>query len=161
MLTHFALHNTCHVLPSLALFCSLYCTVISINGLWLQKHYGLTLCSLFYGTAVLYTGQEERLKQRYVHSRYSEILVNDHNMQPLFVCLEANGRMRCHAVWACSALQHIKAMFLSPGVFEMNQIPCAMKTPHQFHNRIRTLRNVLNPRENCNKSGSTPNVCRQ
>lgn len=44
---------------------------------FVQEHYGLTVCSLFYGKAVIYTGQEERLKQRYVHVRQHGILVNN------------------------------------------------------------------------------------
>eukprot|EP00066_Takifugu_rubripes_P022978 XP_011612244.1 PREDICTED: ubiquitin-like modifier-activating enzyme 1 [Takifugu rubripes] len=31
--------------------------------LYIKEHYGLTLCGLFYGPSVVYTGQEERLKQ--------------------------------------------------------------------------------------------------
>lgn len=64
---------------------------------FLQEHYNLTVCGLFYGSAVLYNGHEERLKQRYVHSgpRYSDVLANSRNLQQLLVCLDANGRMRC------------------------------------------------------------------
>ena len=59
----------------------------------MQNEYDLTISLLLYGNAILYMGQEERLKQRYVQSmqRYNVIL---HNVASR-VCLEANGRMRC------------------------------------------------------------------
>lgn len=33
---------------------------------FVQENYGLTICTLFYGPAIVYNGQEERHKQRYV-----------------------------------------------------------------------------------------------
>lgn len=44
--------------------------------------------------------------------------------------------LRVCAVWACSALQHIKATFRCLGVFEMNQMSCAVNSPHQFKNWV-------------------------
>lgn len=44
------------------------CDVLSpLLMVFVQEHYDLTVCGLFYGPSLLYTGQEERLKQRYVH----------------------------------------------------------------------------------------------
>lgn len=59
---------------------------------FLQEHYDLSLCGLFYGPSVVYTGQEERRKQRCVHLRQSEATAK---VQPPSVCSEANGRMKC------------------------------------------------------------------
>lgn len=56
------------------MFC---CTANVIELLvFVQEKYGLTVCGLFYGPAILYSDHKERLTQRYVQlrQRYSTVL---------------------------------------------------------------------------------------
>lgn len=67
----------------------------------MQDTYNLSICGLYYGSAALYVGQEERLQQRYVQlgAKTQRVATyrrtNTGRAQPPAVCLEANGRTRC------------------------------------------------------------------
>lgn len=88
----------------------------------LQEKHGLNVSRLFYGAAMLFDGQEERLQQRYVHlrQRYSAIsqtlgyachttphTQNNQSEHPPFVFLKSNGRMRCF-LWASKERRLLK-----------------------------------------------------